>query len=1509
MFKDILIYILIMDYVNNFREALTVNDPELMYKSFATALNKENQLRELVVIEPTNKDVSSAVFSVYDNDDIFVRPKELSKYEQNVPVLSSRSEGTDNVIVDKDTFVSNFNIFSEFQLQLLNWDNLFVAGGATLAALMPVPVKYENQRRKYFHDVAYKDSDIDIFIYGLNEEEGTKKLVEVYNALTDFLPYEAICFRSTNAITIVSQYPHRNIQIILRLYSSKEEILMGFDVDCCSVGYDGTDVYITPRAHRALVTGRNTVDMLRRSPSYEYRLWKYSKRGYDIEVPQLDLSKVDPQIYEKRLSKSHGLTRLLLLFNIGRDEESKEYTNKLRKHRGRPEKRENTMFNERIGGYYLNKRSKEQLSIGADLSDYSAIFLPWGPGWKARDIAKIMLNKDYIMNSEEYDPNKKYPTHPCFMGTMEEVIVDCEMYTNEKYCFKSDGSKKVIDFEKIGMNETEIREYYDRYVIGDLRWKTLNPGEQRVGSFHPINDDEWIGSTYVSYDALSIHHAVVNGDCKTLEGLLKDVDSDTLNRKDPNGRTALHLAVIHGDIECMRLLMRSEIRLAYKMNDGRSAFHLACQYGNLQMVEELYEYGLEINKRELEKIEGDDHDEEKEDEDDIYSCVRKIIENNKKLREAKRLKNDENYKMEKALEQPDYFDPNEADWDNFMTPAVYAIVFNHLDILKFLYDKVRRRVFDRWEVRTDSYSYYSSDHRDVLNVAIKCGYIDIIKFMLDNGFYVTNEHVLKAVNSMNLDIIKMFVTSKNVNELFKPQNGEYVYILSYFFKKISKTDHETQMSIYRYLIECGSLTHYDFKHFSSSPLFAGIQYYGYSYNYKPTDRQKLRSKINQPLNFILNITNFELIDKFLQDNVGYNNWLFVNNNNNPLTILDFVNTLIANHKKKLADIDREPNPEPKLTFEDYAQAIIRSDGCSTQSGNRDIVIADITRYEAIRTLMIKHGCMTYSAMCEMNLIESYDEYLVVKDYESNDYAKKIPYSYKIAFRPLNGHPDRKNPFDGYVNEYNDQDGYMSFYEAVFNSDLDYVKNHPEIHVCSYCSCRRYFNVLHLAIMNNNFDMFTLLLDRAFEQFTPLKYSLTGVKNTDFVPNIKNSDLVGLENCVGKLSSDGIKGHHVLDADQDVDKVISSVNPVRLLECSNNSYTPLFEIIRSRRTNFFNYIVGKFSVEDLKFLFSDGTLFRSAIGYGMVGIADYILKNYGVPAKLKKFSGYSGMKNSLSINFYGKKSENVYANNYAVYEAIRYGQLESVKYLVDEAPRVWDEYDKKGVYVYPNDLNLSLDGKVLKYVIDNYAQIKSDNVYECLDHIFSKHPEMLMEKDYVDSACRSGLVKMTDFLLRNGAGFTWKNLESAVRNGKGELIEVVKRYVNIYEMRCPTTDKDVFMIAVASGWECVEEVFKESVDQVRDDVFGNTVLHYLCGYTGRHNVDKLIDRFSFHNRENCFGMTPYDYLIQTFKMETHLLDGNHIGSVKHCNKFRDVVNGKSRSVKKLLDINRAYMELQ
>ena len=48
--------------------------------------------------------------------------------------------------------------------------------------------------------------------------------------------------RSLRTVTLVSEFPLRKVQIVLRLYKTLAEVLHGFDVDACSIGFDGHTV-------------------------------------------------------------------------------------------------------------------------------------------------------------------------------------------------------------------------------------------------------------------------------------------------------------------------------------------------------------------------------------------------------------------------------------------------------------------------------------------------------------------------------------------------------------------------------------------------------------------------------------------------------------------------------------------------------------------------------------------------------------------------------------------------------------------------------------------------------------------------------------------------------------------------------------------------------------------------------------------------------------------------------------------------------------------------------------------------------------------------------------------------------------------------------------------------------------------------------------------------------------------------------------------------------------------
>ena len=62
--------------------------------------------------------------------------------------MRAAEAGTPAVSPDLATFKQRFDLFTSGQLDGLDWSNVFVAGGAVLAALSPIPDEYAVSKRK-----------------------------------------------------------------------------------------------------------------------------------------------------------------------------------------------------------------------------------------------------------------------------------------------------------------------------------------------------------------------------------------------------------------------------------------------------------------------------------------------------------------------------------------------------------------------------------------------------------------------------------------------------------------------------------------------------------------------------------------------------------------------------------------------------------------------------------------------------------------------------------------------------------------------------------------------------------------------------------------------------------------------------------------------------------------------------------------------------------------------------------------------------------------------------------------------------------------------------------------------------------------------------------------------------------------------------------------------------------------------------------------------------------------
>ena len=147
-----------------------------------------------------------------------------------------------------DGFRRVFQSLTDGLLNGMDWSNVFVAGGMVLSALTCIdPVTQAS---------LYTSSDVDIYIYGLGPVEANAKISHIFDVWKSNLPEHAkdkiLVVRNSRTITFLSEYPIKRVQVVLKLVESPKDVLLNFDLDICAMGWDGKEVWLLPRATRAL---------------------------------------------------------------------------------------------------------------------------------------------------------------------------------------------------------------------------------------------------------------------------------------------------------------------------------------------------------------------------------------------------------------------------------------------------------------------------------------------------------------------------------------------------------------------------------------------------------------------------------------------------------------------------------------------------------------------------------------------------------------------------------------------------------------------------------------------------------------------------------------------------------------------------------------------------------------------------------------------------------------------------------------------------------------------------------------------------------------------------------------------------------------------------------------------------------------------------------------------------------------------------------------------------------
>eukprot|EP01105_Mastigella_eilhardi_P009638 TRINITY_DN226_c0_g1_i1.p1 TRINITY_DN226_c0_g1~~TRINITY_DN226_c0_g1_i1.p1 ORF type:complete len:785 (-),score=192.29 TRINITY_DN226_c0_g1_i1:110-2389(-) len=457
-------------------------------------IDNEDHYRKLFAEQQYSSDIDDPhvlLTNVFDNTDKFVYQDEDAD-EAAVPKLlaSYRKKGTvgEPSVVSRAQFTKNWQEFTGGILDGLDWSHVFAAGGSVLACLTPNGLE------------TAKSSDIDLFLYDIaDDSQANDKLRSIYETVQKNCKNDACpILRTFRAVTILCEFPMRHVQVILKLFKSPAEVLLGFDIDCCCAGFDGTDTWAMERFMEAHNKSYNLVNTTRRSLTYEPRLFKYGKRGYAIAVPDLDKSHVDPAIFNQPQDKAAGLTKLLL---YERDAlhpgviSQVSYTSSLRKMLGSGRHWRMVSNDSSFQGRLEEYAAKEAMNP----SDYSEVFIPWGPNWKTRQILQILQLRDRaqffskVRGQKGANPSPIKLEHKhCFVTGIEGVFAG---QANSFWC-RLCKAKKPLEGDEQG-----------RFVTGPLRWvkdhnvyQDFDHGFRRAlhGSWHPILETNYDQGVYMS---------------------------------------------------------------------------------------------------------------------------------------------------------------------------------------------------------------------------------------------------------------------------------------------------------------------------------------------------------------------------------------------------------------------------------------------------------------------------------------------------------------------------------------------------------------------------------------------------------------------------------------------------------------------------------------------------------------------------------------------------------------------------------------------------------------------------------------------------------------------------------------------------------------------------------------------------------------------------------------------------------------------------------------------------
>lgn len=230
--------------------------------------------------------------------------KSLGNYKKNVLMQRAKNPAsrTSNYI-DKESYG---NYTEDFLRQMFNASRYHQSVDiAELNRFFDGTVVVAGGSLMDFFSIGYVKNDIDFFFVDVSPDQALEKVKEFAKILVN-LEREIYFVRTSNSITIKQKYDDFCYQFILRLYSSKQQIVMGFDMSASSILFDGKKFLSTKLSKYSLQTLVNFCFPTMQGKNSPQRMYKYVKeKMFSIYIAELHTSLI-PQSLDRPCSYISG---------------------------------------------------------------------------------------------------------------------------------------------------------------------------------------------------------------------------------------------------------------------------------------------------------------------------------------------------------------------------------------------------------------------------------------------------------------------------------------------------------------------------------------------------------------------------------------------------------------------------------------------------------------------------------------------------------------------------------------------------------------------------------------------------------------------------------------------------------------------------------------------------------------------------------------------------------------------------------------------------------------------------------------------------------------------------------------------------------------------------------------------------------------------------------------------------------------------------------------------------